>query len=261
MDRLLLPQAPSIAGRPGVLPQLLEGCCGLPHICPRELGPCLLVSVGDFVGSVSSDGDPGPGCGHPEPEPSYSLALSVSAPACTQLTAWARPSPGARRQRFLGARSCLGPPSQFKDHPGKGPGPCLGTEGVGWEWSPCAPWPHSVPNKALFVRSPGHGRSSGQPGHWEGWAWRPRSLFLDGGSLLWARLCLLAPCPSLHEAASVAPARPALWSSRSTVRPALAPRGHDGLQLRTCRPGRFPEMLDWGCSRVRACPAHCTTGQ
>ena len=73
--------------------------------------------------------------------------------------------------------------------------------------------------------------------------------------------CLLAPCPLLHEAACAAPVLPALWSSWSTVRPAPAPCGRDGLWLRTCRPGRFPEMLDWGCSRVHARPAHRTTGQ
>ena len=237
------------------------GALWAPTGLPRELGPYLLVSVGDFVGSVSSDGDPGPACGHPEPEPSCGLALSVSAPARTQLNAWARPSPGARHQHFLGAPPCLGPLAGSKTILAKAQAPAWEQREPGWEWSPFVPWPHSVPSKALFVRSPGHGRSSGQPGHWEGWAWRPRSLFLDRGSLLWARLCLLAPCPCLHEAASVAPARPALWSSRSTVRPALAPHGHDGLRLRTCRPGRFPEMLDWGCSRVQACPAHCTTGQ
>lgn len=181
------------------------GVCGLPHICPRELGPCLLVSVGDCVGSVSSDGDPWPACGHAEPRPACGFAPSVSAPVHLQLNAWAWPSPGACRQRFLGAPPCLGPLAGSGTVLAKAWIPAWEQREPGSGWSPCVPWPCSVPSKAPSFRSPGHGSSSGQPGHWEGWVWRPHPLFLDGGSLLWARLsagslsvasrgCMRSPC-------------------------------------------------------------------
>lgn len=74
------------------------------------------------------DGDPWPACGHTEPRPACGFAPSVSAPVHPQLNAWAWPSPGACALPWCASMS--GTPGRFRDRPGKGPDPCLGTEGA-----------------------------------------------------------------------------------------------------------------------------------
>lgn len=217
------------------------------------------------MGSASLDGDPWPACGHTEPRPACGFAPSVSAPVHPQLNAWAWPSPGACALPWCASMS--GTPGRFWDPwPVQGPswqrpGPLPGNRGSrAQDGVPASPGPAPFPVKprlsgALGTEVPLGSLATGRGGCG---GLTPSSLTVV---LFSGPACLLAPCPLLHEAACAAPVLPALWSSWSTVRPAPAPCGRDGLWLRTCRPGRFPEMLDWGCSRVHARPAHRTTGQ
>lgn len=165
-----------------------------------------------------------------------------------QLNAWAWPSPGACRQRWLHrSRLHVRTPGRFRDRlarPGSLPG-----DRDRLRMESLVPWPCSVPVKPRLSGALGRS-SSGQPGHWEGWVWRPHPLFL--GSLLWAHRLPAGSCPSLHEAACAAPVCPALLVQLVHCASCSGTVWRDGLWLRTCGPGRFTEeMLDWGCSRVK----------
>lgn len=95
-------------------------------------------------------------------------------PGIAQLNTWVQPSPGTCRQRFLGVPPYLGPLAGSGTVLAKAWTPARKQKKPGREWIPCVSRPRSVPSKPPSVRSPGHRRSSGQPGCWEGWAWRPR---------------------------------------------------------------------------------------
>ena len=153
----------------------------------------MLFRSGEFAHPVSLWGQyhwrkPAAACG---------LALGVPAPARAQLNAWAQPSPGTCRQRFLGVPLCLGHLAGSGTVLAKAWTPAREQRKPGREWIPCVPRPHSVPSKPPSVWSSGHGRSSGQPGCREGWAWRPRpsslttAPFSGTTSVCWLPVCRL----------------------------------------------------------------------